>query len=36
MMRSQRGAHFDPKILDCFLDSMDKVEDIRIGYKNQS
>jgi putative two-component system response regulator len=35
MMREQRGAHFDPDVLDRFLDSMDKVEEIRIGYKNQ-
>jgi putative two-component system response regulator len=36
MMRSQRGAHFDPEVLDRFLDAMDKVEEIRIGYKNQA
>jgi putative two-component system response regulator len=34
MMRDQRGAHFDPEVLDCFLDAMEKVEEIRIGYKN--
>jgi putative two-component system response regulator len=35
MMRKQRGAHFDPEVLDRFLDSMDKVEEIRIGYEKQ-
>jgi putative two-component system response regulator len=32
MMREQRGAHFDPDVLDCFLDAMESVEEIRIGY----
>jgi putative two-component system response regulator len=36
MMREQRGAHFDPDVLDRFLDAMEKVEEIRIGYKNQA
>jgi putative two-component system response regulator len=36
MMREQRGTHFDPEVLDRFLDAMDKVEEIRIGYKNQA
>jgi putative two-component system response regulator len=35
MMREQRGAHFDPEVLDRFLDSMDKVEEIRIGYEDE-
>ena len=33
MMREQRGAHFDPHVLDRFLDAMEKVEEIRVGYK---
>jgi putative two-component system response regulator len=33
MMREQRGAHFDPDVLDCFFDAMEKVEEIRAGYK---
>jgi len=32
MMRKERGAHFDPDVLDCFLNSMDAVERIRSGY----
>jgi putative two-component system response regulator len=36
MMREQRGAHFDPDVLDLFLDAMEKVEEIRIGYKNRA
>ncbi|MGD0166709.1 MAG: HD domain-containing phosphohydrolase [Gaiellaceae bacterium] len=32
MMRDQRGAHFDPAVLDCFLDAIEKVEEIRVGY----
>lgn len=36
MMRDQRGAHFDPDVLDLFLDAMEKVEEIRIGYKNRA
>jgi putative two-component system response regulator len=35
MMREERGTHFDPEVLDYFLDAMDKVEEIRIGYKNE-
>ena len=34
MMRDQRGAHFDPDVLDRFLDAMEAVEEIRIGYKD--
>jgi putative two-component system response regulator len=34
MMREQRGAHFDPDVLDRFLDAMAKVEEIRVGYKS--
>ncbi len=34
MMREQRGAHFDPDVLDRFLDAMEKVEEIRIGYED--
>jgi putative two-component system response regulator len=29
MMRAERGKHFDPKLLDLFLDSIDEVERIR-------
>ncbi len=29
LMRSGRGIHFDPKLLDLFFDSMDEVLDIR-------
>ena len=29
IMREGRGDHFDPKILDCFFDSMDRVLGIR-------
>ena len=36
MMREQRGAHFDPDVLDRFLEAMEKVEEIRIGYKTRS
>jgi HD-GYP domain-containing protein (c-di-GMP phosphodiesterase class II) len=36
MMRDQRGAHFDPDVLDLFLDAMEKVEEIRIGYQNRA
>ncbi|MGC9974903.1 MAG: HD domain-containing phosphohydrolase [Gaiellaceae bacterium] len=36
MMREQRGAHFDPDVLDRFLDAMEKVEEIRIGYEDQT
>lgn len=36
MMREQRGAHFDPDVLDHFLDAMDKVEEIRVGYQNEA
>ena len=32
MMRGQRGAHFDPDVLDCFFDAIEKVEEIRAGY----
>jgi len=34
MMRDQRGAHFDPDVLDRFLNAMEKVEEIRMGYEN--
>ena len=34
MMRDQRGAHFDPEVLDRFLNAMEKVEEIRMGYEN--
>ena len=36
MMRDQRGAHFDPDVLDRFLEAMEKVEEIRVGYKTRS
>ena len=36
MMRSQRGKHFDPDVLDHFLDAMEEVEEIRIGYENRA
>jgi putative two-component system response regulator len=36
MMHKERGAHFDPIVLDCFLDAMEKVEQIRIGDGNGS
>ena len=36
MIRNQRGAHFDPDVLDHFLDAMEKVEEIRIGYTNRA
>ena len=32
MMREQRGAHFDPDVLDCFFAAIDQVEKIRLGY----
>jgi putative two-component system response regulator len=32
MMREQRGAHFDPVVLDTFLEAIEKVEEIRVGY----
>jgi putative two-component system response regulator len=35
MMREQRGAHFDPEVLDRFLGAMEKVEEIRVGYEDQ-
>jgi putative two-component system response regulator len=34
MMRDQRGAHFDPEVLDRFLNAMEKVEEIRMSYEN--
>jgi putative two-component system response regulator len=36
MMRDQRGAHFDPEVLDCFFDALEQVEEIRLGYKNRA
>ena len=32
MMRAQRGSHFDSSVLDCFLDAIEEVEEIRVGY----
>jgi putative two-component system response regulator len=29
MMRGERGGHFDPELLDLFLDSIDEIEEIR-------
>lgn len=28
-MRAQRGMHFDPQVLDAFLDSLEQVLDIQ-------
>ncbi len=36
IMREGKGDHFDPKILDCFLDSMDRVLGIREQHQDQS
>ena len=33
IMKQGRGDHFDPKILDCFFDSMDRVLGIREVYR---
>ena len=33
IMRSERDAHFDPKVLDAFLDSLDKIEAIQKEYQ---
>lgn len=35
MMREGRGDHFDPKILDCFLHSMDRVLGIKELHADQ-
>ncbi|HEY5286500.1 MAG TPA: HD domain-containing phosphohydrolase [Solirubrobacteraceae bacterium] len=32
MMRSERGAHFDPEILDAFLTTLGELESIRRAY----
>ncbi len=32
MMRDERGAHFDPDLLDAFLGALDEVEAIRRAY----
>ena len=34
-MRLGRGRHFDPQLLDFFLDSMDQVRDIRRQYPDE-
>lgn len=32
MMRSERGSHFDPELLDAFLGALPEVEAIRKAY----
>jgi putative two-component system response regulator len=32
MMRAERGTHFDPTVLDVFLDAIDEVGAIRVRY----
>lgn len=32
MMRAERDTHFDPTVLDVFLDAIDEVNAIRIHY----
>ena len=32
MMRAERGAHFDPELLDGFVDTLDELEGIRRAY----
>jgi putative two-component system response regulator len=36
MMRNERGRHFDPIALDCFLDAIADVEKIFAGYDSAS
>lgn len=33
MMVSERGGHFDPIVLDCFVDAIEEVEQILSGYR---
>lgn len=35
IMREGRGSHFDPKILDIFLDNIDKVQAIAAEHKDE-
>jgi len=34
IMRAGRGSHFDPRILDCFLDNFDGILDIKRRYSD--
>jgi putative two-component system response regulator len=36
MMNRERGAHFDPPVLDCFLDAMERVLQIRVGNGDET
>lgn len=31
-MRAERGAHFDPDLIDIFVESLDELETIRVGH----
>ncbi len=35
-MREERGRHFDPVVLDAFLDSLDDVREIRESYPDET
>jgi putative two-component system response regulator len=35
LLRSERGRHFDPYLLDFFLDSLDDVLEIRRAYADK-
>ena len=34
VMRNGRGTHFDPQLLDLFLDNLDAVLEIQEQYKD--
>jgi len=35
LIRDQRGAHFQPDLVDCFLDNLDRILEIQARYADQ-